>query len=288
MRFLILGASGFVGRHLWKLLTDRQCEVLGTQSRTSSPQLARFDLAQDRILNSVPNDFFAGGDCFVVHAAGFGSPDQCARQQARSRLVNVQAVQQMVEDLAPFSVRHIYLSSSYVFDGKTGRYRECDPCHAICEYGRQKIEMERYLLDRAANVLILRLDKVVGDDPGERHLFAEWNNQLEQGQHIRCIREQTLSPIHVDDVATFVWEACRKELRGVFHVSGTERLERAALARQFQQAISQPGRILEEDAENFHFADPRPLHSDLDGRALREATGFQPLSVQQILARLIR
>jgi dTDP-4-dehydrorhamnose reductase len=285
MRFLILGASGFLGGHLWKLFTERQCEVVGTQSRTLSPQLVHFNLAQDRVLNSVPKGFFTGENCCVVHAAGFGSPDQCARQQELSRLVNVQAVQQVVEDLAPFSVRHIYLSSSYVFDGQTGRYRECDPCQAICEYGRQKVDMERYLLDRAHTALILRLDKVVGEDPGERHLFAEWYNHLKQGRQIRCIREQTLSPVDVNDVAMFVWEACRKELHGVFHVSGTERVERAALAYQFQQAISQPGSIIEEDAENFLFADPRPLHSDLDGRALREATGFQPLSVQQMLER---
>jgi dTDP-4-dehydrorhamnose reductase len=284
MRFLILGASGFIGRHLRAAAVRKEHAVLGTQARSHLPDLLQFELGRDRILERVPRSFLEDDfPCHVIHATGFGGPDDCARHLDLSRLVNVDAVRQVREDLSAFAVRHVYLSSSYVFDGRSGGYRERDQCQPICEYGRQKLDVESYLLDSAPRSLVLRLDKVVGTDPEERHLLSDWRRLLVEGRPIRCWSGQTLCPILVDDVAAAIVEACRQGLTGVFHAAGSETLDRLSFARRFQQATGLAGKVVEAAEESFGFADRRPLRCDLNGRALRAVIGFAPTPLGEIL-----
>jgi hypothetical protein len=56
------------------------------------------------------------------------------------------------------------------------------------------------------------------------------------------------------------------------------------MARQFQQAVGLPGEIV--TVESLPFADPRPLHSDLDASRLRQA-GFHPEPFSRVVQRLV-
>ena len=60
MKFLVIGASGFVGRHVLDYVKSKAYETLGIQSRSELPGLISFDLLQHRIGDCVPSSLLDG------------------------------------------------------------------------------------------------------------------------------------------------------------------------------------------------------------------------------------
>src|SRR5262249_14576036 len=158
--------------------------------RPGDQDLLPYDLVSDPIKNILPNSFLQqSGPFFVVFCSGYGSPDRCAQDPEQSRKVDVDKVCQLVQDLEPFEARPVYLSSSLVFSGNQGPYQETDETGPLTTYGRLKRKVEIFL-EKKSHALILRLDKIVGDDGDSQHLFQEWVTAAKGGNPIVCIKNQ--------------------------------------------------------------------------------------------------
>lgn len=289
MKMIVFGASGFIGRHTFKLAQQRGYQTLGTRSSrnpSGSPQseLLTFDLLQHRVSSILPSEFReSAADVVAVHCTTFGGIDSCVGKGALSRQVNVDQQQQLMRDLDALGIRQVYLSSSYVFDGTTGGYREDSPCCPQGEYGRQKRDMELFIEQTLPDTLVLRLDKTVGTDPHERHLFSDWIRRSRVGEPIRCIRNQWLSPTVVDDVAESIVLACERGLRGLYHVANTEPVLRDELAARLLKAADLNGDIRLMTEEQLGLAEARPQNSSLDSTAFRAVTGYTFCSVSRMI-----
>ena len=82
MRFLVIGASGFVGGHIVRLCRSAGHTVIGTQTAMKRPDFVKFDLQQDRIADCLTPSFVAaGGPAFAVICAGIHQLDRCMRER---------------------------------------------------------------------------------------------------------------------------------------------------------------------------------------------------------------
>jgi len=201
-----------------------------------------------------------------------------------SRAINVDGTLQLVDDLLARGVKPVFLSSSCVYDGELGYYGEDQPSSPLNEYGRQKVEVERALVKNASDALVLRLDKVVGDDPAERQLFTEWYRWVQIGRAITCLEGQVLSPTFVGDVARAIVLSCELGLTGVYHLANPEFLARDELARQFLAALGTNGCVESRPQTSFGFTDPRPLKSCLDSSRFVRATGMRFTPMREVFA----
>ena len=281
MKFFIVGASGFIGRRALAQARDLGLTTVGTRASSNDESLTRFDLRHDRITDCIAKSFFSGDDliCALI-SAGISRIDDCRRNSAETRLLNVDKTIQLLDDLAELKAKPIFLSTSCAFDGGSGCYTEDSQTSPINEYGRQKVEVENYLRSHHPNALILRLDKVVGDDPVDAHLFSEWYDRMNRRAPITCIAGQVLSPTLVDDVARAVLVACQQQMSGIYHVANPEFVAREQLAREFASACGYDAEIVTKPMEEFGFADPRPLKTYLDGSKFIRETGmrYTPMS----------
>src|ERR1039458_3140521 len=276
MKFLIIGASGFVGRHVLALSKSSGYEALGTQAHSPRPGLLPFDLLTDRITDRVPPSFFETGQpVYAIICAVISQIDRCYRERSISHKVNVENTIRLIEDLRNHGTKIVFFSTSFVFDGNAGNYNEQDPPHPLSEYGRQKASVEHFIQSNPDGKLVLRLDKIVGDDPAENHLFSEWYRSMQGNQPITCIAGQVLSPTYVGDVASGVIVACQQGLSGLYHLAGPEIFPREELARQFTRAVGQQSPIHSKSQEEFGFLDKRPLKSYLDSTRFVKATGMR-------------
>jgi dTDP-4-dehydrorhamnose reductase len=270
MRFLVIGASGFIGRHLMRYAAPQGCKARGTHSGRRPLPMPKLQLGQDRVLDCVDRSFLEGEHpCGVVYATTFGPIDDCCRNPQESRLVNVEAVLQVMTDLRRTNVRHIFLSTSAVFDGKQGGYAEGAACNPLNLYATQKRDVELWLNEHLPEALVLRIDKVVGTDPIDEHLFSQWRRLAAHGQPIRCVENMVFSPTLVDDVARGIVEACRRGLSGLYHLAPDQSHSRESLARLFIEQMDAESQVVVEPAARFDFAEPRPLRTDLDGSRFR-------------------
>lgn len=286
MNFLVIGASGFVGSHILRRLRQAGHDVIGTQSQPRRADLVTFNLLRHRMADVVDGGWFArGAVTWAIHCTSFGPMDRYAADPAASWLVTVEKPKTLIADLDQLGVRQVLLSTSYVFDGRQGGYTEQQSRAPVSEYGRQKLELEDLFLANTSDSAMLRLDKVVGDDPQENHLLTEWYQTARKGQPILCIADQFLSPTLVDDVALAVLRTCECELRGIYHVANQEVFRRDELARQFLAALGLSERVILRTQDELGLLDRRPQASHLDATKFRLATGLTYTSMREVIDR---
>ena len=288
-RFLIVGASGFIGRHILAHTTSLGYEATGTQAQSRQPGLVTFDLARDRIIDRLERTFFKrDGPLAVVICAAISDMDRCLTDPQRTRAVNVEGTIQLIEDVRAFNAKLVYLSTNYVFDGGVGYYTEDHPLAPANVYGRHKAEVEAYLRTHAPDAVLIRPDKNIGDDPQEYHFFRTWHELLRTGQSIVCMEGQLISPTYVNDTARAVALICQQGLTGVFHVVNPEYFYRDELARQFCLAAGRAPHVVTKPLKEFHFADNRAPKACLDGSKFLRATGMRFTCVREVMESFLR
>ncbi len=286
MNFFFLGASGFIGRHALQAAREQGHAVAGTYLSQPGDGLIRFDLEKDSLGEVL-------GRCgLTLSEPGWGvlcgavrQIDRCREEPERARTINVERTLAAAQAMAEHGLTPVFLSTSYVFDGQKGRYTEQDSPHAICEYGRHKVEVERALLAEHPGALVLRMDKIVGSSPQEEHLFTEWHRWLSEGKTLSCIEGQVMSPTDVEDIARGLVVACSAGLKGVCHLANPEAFTRERLARLFCSILGVPERVTTKPLSDFHFADPRPLDSSLDAAFFIQKTGFHFMDMKEVMGR---
>ncbi len=273
---LIFGGSGFIGSHILREMQSRGWSVTGTRASSASESLAPFDLRTQRLTALLETlDLAPDAPIVAVVCSSICQIDRCFRERDLSYRINVERTITLLHDLAQRNARVVFLSTSHVFDGQTGNSTEDTPVNPLSEYGRQKLIIEQFLAQNNPSALVMRLDKIVGQDPGESHLFSEWKRWREDQKPLRCIQDQILSPTLVEDVAKAMLLGIEHDLHGVYHAANSEAFSRADLARLFLEVTQDASQITEEPLENFPFADARPLNTTLDSSRFDQATGMK-------------
>lgn len=286
MKFLVIGASGYIGWNCYEYIQSLGYEVIGTQLKSRLPHLVTFDLSLDSIGDVIGHSFFSReSQVYGVIFAGVSEVDRCFKEKKESYKINVENTIKLIKDLLYFGVKPIYFSSSAVYDGLLGYYNEGSLCNPICEYGRHKVKVEEFIQKHATHSLIFRLDKVLGDTVSERNLFSEWYNLIEKGETILCIEDQIFSPTYISDVSKSIVIACQKNLEGTYNLANTEFFARKELARQFALSLGKKCRIEVKSQEELEFSEFRPPRTFLDSTKFIEATGFNFTPMREVFDR---
>lgn len=289
MKLLVVGGGSFIGGHLLRAARAAGMTALGTRSRDVGAPWIPFDLARDRILDRIDRSFFAGPEpVAVVAAAAVTDMDRCLTDRASARRINVDHAIRLIEDVVSVGAKPVFLSTGHVFDGTQGYYTETDPKCPVNEYARQKSEVEDHLLSKVPGAFITRLDKVVGDNPAEHHLFSQWQGLLDAGQPIVCIEGMTVTPTWVDDVARGILLACERNLCGLYHIANPEFFTRYELALQFCRAAGRRPTVVTKPMSTFSFRDGRALKSYLDGTKFIRASGLHFATAREVITRFLR
>ncbi|MBK8870690.1 MAG: sugar nucleotide-binding protein [Elusimicrobia bacterium] len=282
MKYIVFGASGFLGRHFVQQARQHGHEVLGTYHLQKREGLLPFNLKNNRLSEIVPADFFSSGPVCAVLCSFISQIDDCFRWKDEARLSNVDGMIRLINDLCEKDAFPVFLSTCAVFDGTAGYYSEESPTGPINEYGRQKLAVEEFLRAHGMASSILRCDKLIGDDAGESHMLSEWYRWANEGRPLVCIQGQMISPTLVTDVARAIVVVCEKRLTGVFHVANPQHCLREELALEFLKALNLRGTVVGKTQQELGFADLRPLKAHLNPLKFIKATGFQFTPVQRI------
>jgi len=283
---LIIGASGFVGRYLFSYARAENQNVLGTQSKLNLPGLIKFDVLHQRIKDCIPISYLKNNEkSFAIIAIKFGSMDGYIEGLNQSYKFEIERINLLINDLLNMGLTPVYISTNAVFDGKTGFYSEKEECNPISLYGNYMAEIERVIKSYEHDTLVLRLSNVVGDNPGEKHLFSDWYNCIKKNTPIYCIDGQTLSPTYVHDVAKSVYLGCKGKLKGIYHITNTEHFQRSELANLFKSLLGRKIPVINKTEKELGIIDPRPIKGHLNSSKFIEATKMKYTPMRNVINR---
>lgn len=243
MRVLIVGASGYVGRCLCKILS-KSYQVFGTfyrnpvsfEEESTCVDIRDEDAVQNLVDRVRPN--------IIFHLAwDLNDLEGCIVAGTKNLL--------RARNEHCSTSRFIFISTDAVFDGERGLYRESDVPAPIWPYGvaKRKAEVDTV----AAGGTVVRTSLVYGFEPMDPRT-AVLKRGLETGNfsypyfldEIRC-------PVFVDDLCSALFElayADNNEMN-ILHIAGPEAISRYEFACKL-------ARFLEHDPERI----PRGIKSD--------------------------
>ena len=240
MRILVIGASGFIGRHLVRRLNAASAHDITATYRSRPPAPDDNAWRQVELTNpaGLEHVFQQARPELVIHLAALADVATAEREPERAAAVNVAATSEIVRLAHLFGARLLFVSTEYVFDGRRGLYNEDEPPHPVTQYGRTKWQAEQQVAKLATNWSILRTSIVYGwPEPGQRNYAPMLIESLRQGQPRPASPDVYRTPVYVEYLADAIAKIAVRNLTGVFHVAGADWVSMYDFARSIARAF---------------------------------------------------
>ncbi len=285
MKLLITGASGLYGSKLAKIAAARSYEVHSGYSRDQPAYGAsiQFDVSDknrvEEVLQKVDPEV-------VVHAAALTNVDACEKNKDLAWKINVEGTRNIVEAIKATNVFLVYISTDYVFDGKTGLYKETDNPEPINYYGLTKLKAEEIVKDFAEEYCVARASVVYGSTPAAGKVnFALWVlNKLKRNEQTKIVTDQWNSPTLNTNMAEMTLEIIERKLTGIFHLCGATRINRYDFAKQIASSFNLDSNLIcPATSAEFSWAAQRPQDSSLDTAKAQQSLRNKPLPISSAL-----
>jgi dTDP-4-dehydrorhamnose reductase len=210
----IIGADGLIGSSLARLAAKNKIAWVGTSRNPKSPHE-----------NIIPLDLLDADEIhrLAVHpritylCAAQTDICKCEDDPAGTRLLNVTRTLELARHLHAAGSEIVFLSSNLVFDGAEKGPTLSTPYSPITEYGRQKAETEKSLLESVPRAAVVRLTKVVHP---RFSIFQKWLRDLKNGQPIHPFSDMVFSPIDLDGVVQELEFQRHAFSPGIFQLTG--------------------------------------------------------------------
>jgi len=269
---LITGIGGFLGGHLATIAADR-FRVVGLYHTfpVEIPGIRTFygsltdRTALQKILDEIRSDV-------IIHNAAMANPDDCEANPSEADTVNVGSSEFLAKWCEENHRRMVFISTDMVFDGTKGNYREEDKVNPLSVYAKTKAEAEKTVLAHCGNSLICRVALMYGRGMFDRPYGSEWlerelikRKNGSESNLVVLFSDQYRSMISVRKAAEAVVEATEKDIRGILHVAGSERVSRYDFGEKLCAALNVPETfIVNAKYDDANIRAPRPKDVSLN------------------------
>lgn len=241
---LIVGGNGFLGSHLARSLR-KNARVVTTYLRNRVPIEGVLSLPIDvRDSNGMKRIIYAQRPDAVIY---LGGPEDSAwvdkNVKIAEKVISASAAD-VLHAAGMISAKFIYVSSSSVFDGTKGNYKESDNVSPMTLLGKLKAGGENLIRGRAMNAAILRLSPLVGSaHPWRPSLFDRLRSALQSGIPMEFSDEEHHSWLPVSDAVRAIELIIEKSPKdSLYHFGGLTRLTPYEIANLFARTLGFEGK----------------------------------------------
>lgn len=283
MSVLICGASGFLGRELRSYFESRNETVLATYFTNKQPGLTHFDLKN-------PDLAVFGRDIERVRFAiccAMSPMDRCKTEWEQTYKVHVEGTIALLRQLQAAGILPVFVSTDYVYDGTRGNYCEDDERSPVLAYGRQKKEVEDFLLGSGRRFIVVRIGRLYSLRQRDKTILTAIAQDLQLGRDVRLAADQVFNPSYVHDICRAIDLAMRQQLLGCYNVCADAAVSRFEVGRLVQSILGiETGRVVPCALADFAFEDNRPVNTSLSNKRFVDAIGFEFTTLEESLQKI--
>jgi dTDP-4-dehydrorhamnose reductase len=226
MKVLVTGSNGLLGQKLLDHYKQfPEVELIATArgaDRYPFPgnyTYCALDITIEAEVNQVFNETKPD---IVIHTAAMTNVDACELDQVNCDLLNVKAVQFIVNACNQINAHLIHLSTDFIFDGTHGPLHENEKPNPLSYYGHSKLKAEQLVQAHSNSWAILRTVLVYGvvKDMSRSNIVLWAKNALESGKSIQVVADQFRTPTLAEDLANACALVAAQKATGIFHISG--------------------------------------------------------------------
>lgn len=229
-KILVTGSSGLLGYNIVKRAKRhfRTYEVIPThRTKPFFSSSVKMNITNE---NDVLQVFTKFSPNVVVHTAAETNVDKCEMDKEYALKVNTVGTKILAEACRKRGAKIVYVSTDYVFNGEKGLYKEEDKPHPINHYGLTKLKGENYVMKLCKDYVIVRTSVLYGWHRWKPNFVTWVITSLKTGRTITVVDDHFNSPTLADNLGEAIFEVIEKDLIGLYHVSGRERISRFEFA----------------------------------------------------------
>ncbi|MFI5350563.1 MAG: SDR family oxidoreductase [Elusimicrobiota bacterium] len=286
-KVLVIGGTGLVGNALLRAWTSRGADVVAaTYHSHATGGFLQLDMRDEAKVRDILGPLRP-----VVVAVPAANPfvDYCEQHPAETRKVNVDGTLNVARACRDLGARMIFYSSDYVFDGAKGVYTEEDATCPINEYGRQKAEAERGVMEADPRNIVIRTSGAYGWQWEPKNFVLQIRSRLTAGQEMMVADDLRYNPTYVENLAEITAELIEAGAAGIYHVVGADEIVRFEFAERVARAFGLDERLLKPvPSARLNSLTPRPKQSSLRTDKVRAAVAVHPIGVDKGLKQMLK
>lgn len=288
MKFLVTGSAGLVGRQVVKDLCKSYTDVYSCyhSSKPEAGTLTPLDLAsQESIIKAVETI----KPDVIIHLAAMTNVDQCETEKEMAQKINARSTAILSDQAKRHGAFLVYVSTDYVFDGKTGMKKESDKTNPVDYYGQSKLDGENAVQDIASSWCIARTSTPYGIHSKKKSFPLFIAENLQAKTPLDIVTDQYTSPTYVPNLCRMLIEVSSRKLQGVFHLAGATRISRYDMAVMVAEKLGLDKSLLRPtNISSMNWTAQRPKDSSLDVSKASSVLKEKPVTVQQGLEMFIQ
>lgn len=274
---LIAGVKGYIGQNLERYYSNKKAKIIGIDYVDSDKKNYYVcDLTNKNKVNLVLSNI---NPDIIIHCAGLSSIAKCEENPVLARRINFSTVKNVVDFIKTHKkqIKLVFLSTDYVFDGKTGNYQENNQTNPQTVYGKVKLLAEKYIQDKLKIFLICRTANVYGHSGGNFYQFIKKN--LWEKKTVEVFDDTFFSPTQIDNLIEILQLLIAEDQKGTFHVVGSSCESRYSFAKKIAQRFNFDQALIKKahKPQNIAFAD----NSCLSNQKMKKIFNVKLLNVTE-------
>ena len=283
-KILVTGSNGLLGQKLVHLIASSDYDLIAT-ARGENRMIfqegytyARMDITKESDVNEVLENYRPD---YIINTAAMTNVDQCEEDKQGCDLLNVTAVQYLVNACSKLNIHLIHLSTDFIFDGEAGPYAEEAEANPVSYYGESKLKAEEIVQSCTAPWAIARTVLVYGICEGmSRSNIILWvKHSIENKKPINVVNDQWRSPTLAEDLAQGCFLIAENNATGIYNISGEDFLNPYQMAIFTADYFNlDKSYITETDGSKFSQKAKRPPKTGFIIDKARKELGYKPHS----------
>jgi len=265
MKYLIIGKYGQLAKEFQRLLTSG-----GEEHLVLSHEEA--DVRDYVKLNSV---FEAYKPSVVINCSAYNQVDKAESDYEEAMKVNALGPYNLALLCREYGSFLVHYSTDYVFDGSKseGLYTEADEPNPLNKYGLSKLLGERFAMQTAHSMLLLRVSWVFGE--GTQNFIYKVLSWSKEREVLEVSADEVSVPTWAPRVALVSYEAINRGLTGLYHVVSSGYASRYEWAKQVLKLCHRENLVVPVPADTFNLPARRPKFSAMSNERISAELGIR-------------